>query len=225
MVTGEGETHRHNPFVMSRTLTLFALIVLTAVPALAQDVEVGYASWYNRGFHGLTTASGEAYDHEALTAAHPTLPFGTLIRVTRTDDGRSIQVRVNDRMVSGPGHVIDLSGAAARDLGLLETGVARVRIGDTVSSAVPTAVTTPVSVTSTPATGAYTLQLGVFSSRESAQQLAARHDGAWIQSVTNYAGASAYRVYYRSFDAEPSARTAQRSLTDQGVESFLRSLR
>lgn len=209
---------------MSRTLTLIALIALVAVPAIAQDVEVGYASWYNRGFHGLTTASGEAYDHEALTAAHPTLPFGTLIRVTRTDDGRSIQVRVNDRMVSGPGHVIDLSGAAARDLGLLETGVARVRVGGPTPASTP-ATATVVNSTNPPATGAYTLQLGVFSSRESAQQMASSHDGAWIQSMTNSAGAMAYRVYYRSFDAEASARSAQRTLTDQGVDSFLRSLR
>ena len=70
---------------------LFILLVgaLTVAPALAQSTpaiaqanEAGYASWYNRGFHGLATTSGEAYDHEGMTAAHPSLPYGTMVRVT-----------------------------------------------------------------------------------------------------------------------------------------------
>lgn len=217
---------------MSRILTVLAFIAILVAPATAQEVEVGYASWYNKGFHGLTTASGEAYDHEALTAAHPTLPFGTMIRVTRTDDGRSIQVRVNDRMQSGPGHVLDLSGGAARQLGLMETGVARVRIGEgeaVVSNPTPVSPSiTPASTEYAPstatATASYTLQLGVFSVRESAQTLAAQHDGAWIQTMTDFAGKSVYRVYFKSFDGESTARTAQQSLSALGVDSFLRNL-
>jgi rare lipoprotein A len=212
---------------MSRILTVLAFIAILVAPAAAQDVEVGYASWYNKGFHGLTTASGEAYDHEALTAAHPTLPFGTMIRVTRTDDGRSIQVRVNDRMQSGPGHVLDLSGGAARQLGLMDTGVARVRIGEGAAVASNPATTSPISPVSTgyaTSTAAYTLQLGVFSVRQSAQNLAAQHDGAWIQSMTDSAGKSVYRVYFKSFDGESTARSAQQGLSARGVDSFLRNL-
>jgi rare lipoprotein A len=107
--------------------TLF-LILVFAAGATAQTSEVGYASWYNRGYHGLATASGETYDHEAMTAAHPELAFGTMVRVARTDNGRSVVVRINDRMQSGPGHVIDLSGAAAHDLEMIESGVAKVRL-------------------------------------------------------------------------------------------------
>ena len=213
---------------MSRIFTVLAFIAILVAPATAQEVEVGYASWYNKGFHGLTTASGEAYDHEALTAAHPTLPFGTMIRVTRTDDGRSIQVRVNDRMTSGPGHVLDLSGGAARQLGLLDTGVARVRIGEgAVATSNPAPGSSPITPASTgyvSSTAAYTLQLGVFSSRESAQTLAAQHDGAWIQTMTDSAGKNVYRVYFKSFEGESTARTAQHSLSARGVDSFLRHL-
>jgi peptidoglycan lytic transglycosylase len=209
---------------MPRTLTLFALIALMATPVLAQDVEVGYASWYNRGFNGLSTASGEAYDHESLTAAHPSLPFGTMLQVTRVDDGRSISVRINDRMQSGPGHVIDLSGAAARELGLLDTGVARVRLnatadGTTTATIIPAGTRTGDQTHS----GSYTLQLGVFSSRAAAQDLATQFDGAWIQSIPAQAG-SMYRVYYQSFDGEAQARSVQAGLTTSGVESFLRML-
>ena len=211
---------------MPRIFSVFALALLTALPALAQQVEVGYASWYNRGFHGLSTASGELYDHEGLTAAHPTLPFGTQIRVTRTDDDRSVVVTVNDRMQSGPGHVIDLSGGAAAKLGLLETGVARVRITTPTSasaSADPPQATARPAVTQPAVQSAYTLQLGVFSSRASAEQMAGRHSGAWIQSV-NASGQSMYRVYFKGFDSEPAARSVQQQLASSGVDSFLRAL-
>lgn len=190
---------------------------------MAQQAEVGYASWYNRGFHGLSTASGEAYDHEALTAAHPSLPFGTMIRVTRTDDGRSVIVRINDRMQSGPGHVLDLSGAAARELGMLETGVTRVRIAEGQAPATAATVT-PASTSVAPSGASFTLQLGVFSSRASAQAQADRHSGSWIQAVQGDSG-TMYRVYYKGYDSETAARSEQQRLYSTGVESFLRALR
>jgi rare lipoprotein A len=103
--------------------------MMWAAPAIGQIVESeGYASWYNRGAHGDETASGEYYDHSAMTAAHEFLPFDSMVRVTRLDTGRSVVVRINDRMAPGPGHVIDLSGAAASRLGLQDVNVARVRI-------------------------------------------------------------------------------------------------
>jgi rare lipoprotein A len=87
----------------------------------------GEASWYGPGFHGRKTASGERYDQEELTAAHPTLPFGTRVRVTLLETGRSVIVRINDR---GPttDKIIDLSRAAARALGMIEPGVGAVRL-------------------------------------------------------------------------------------------------
>jgi len=88
----------------------------------------GLASWYGPGLHGNPSASGERFDQNALTAAHRTLPFGTQVVVTNLDNGSSVVVRINDR---GPFHgnrVIDLSTAAARVLGLIQTGVAPVRL-------------------------------------------------------------------------------------------------
>jgi rare lipoprotein A len=88
----------------------------------------GRASYYADKFAGRRTASGERYDPERLTAAHQTLPLGTWIRVTRVDDGRSVEVRVNDRCGCGGGRIVDLSRHAARRLDMLHAGVVPVRI-------------------------------------------------------------------------------------------------
>ncbi len=91
-------------------------------------VEYGKATWYGGRFHGRKTASGERFDQNAMTAAHKTLPFGTLVRVTRLDAKRSVTVRINDRGPYGKGRIIDLSRAAASKLGSLKRGVVRVRL-------------------------------------------------------------------------------------------------
>jgi peptidoglycan lytic transglycosylase len=98
-------------------------------PAPIEDgIQVGVASWYGPGFHGRRTASGEIYDQDGLTAAHPSLPFGTRVRVTNLDNGRAVDVRITDRGPFVGGRVIDLSRAAARVIGLIGPGVGRVRI-------------------------------------------------------------------------------------------------
>lgn len=88
--------------------------------------EVGIASWYGPGFQGRTTANGELYDMYAFTAAHKSLPFGTVVKVVDLDTGRSVVVRINDRGPFVPGRIIDLSYAAARELGMVERGTAKV---------------------------------------------------------------------------------------------------
>lgn len=90
--------------------------------------EVGIASYYGRRFHGRRTASGARYDMRALTCAHPSAPFGTRLRVTDLDTGRSVVVTVNDRGPFARGRVVDLSLAAARALGMVERGLVRVRV-------------------------------------------------------------------------------------------------
>lgn len=90
--------------------------------------ETGIASWYGRPFHGRRTASGEVYNMNDLTAAHPTLPFGTRVRVENLDNGRSITVRINDRGPFVEDRVLDLSRRAAEELGMIGPGKARVRI-------------------------------------------------------------------------------------------------
>lgn len=88
----------------------------------------GLASWYGPGFHGRRSASGERFNQNALTAAHRSLPFGTKVRVTNKRNGRSIVVRINDRGPHVRGRIIDLSAAAARTLGVMQSGVAPVRV-------------------------------------------------------------------------------------------------
>ncbi|HZQ91994.1 MAG TPA: septal ring lytic transglycosylase RlpA family protein [Terriglobales bacterium] len=90
--------------------------------------QVGPASWYGKQFDGKDTASGEPFDMFALTAAHPTLPLETRVKVTNLRNGRSVVVRVNDRGPYIPGRIIDLSYAAASLLELRERGVERVRL-------------------------------------------------------------------------------------------------
>ncbi len=89
---------------------------------------VGVASWYGAKFHGRTTASGEPYDMNAMTAAHPSLPFGTKVRVTNLENGRSVVLRINDRGPFAKRRIIDVSRHAAEHLGFLGTGLARVRV-------------------------------------------------------------------------------------------------
>jgi len=95
---------------------------------IVTETYTGLASWYGRRFHGRRTASGERYDMAALTAAHKTLPFGSRVRVTNLDNGRSVVVVINDRGPFVKARVIDLSHAAAAQLGFLQDGVAKVRI-------------------------------------------------------------------------------------------------
>ena len=88
----------------------------------AEEIGTGMASWYGPNFAGRSTANGERFDPQQLTAAHPTLPFGSLVRVTYLDTGRSVVVRINDRGPFAQGRVIDLSEAAAREIGLIDPG-------------------------------------------------------------------------------------------------------
>lgn len=100
--------------------------------ASAQSVQSasqsGIASWYGAPYHGQRSASGEIYDQEKLTAAHPTLPFGTRVRVRRLDRDVSVVVRINDRGPFVQSRIIDLSHAAAARLGMTGDGVASVTL-------------------------------------------------------------------------------------------------
>lgn len=90
--------------------------------------EEGIASWYGPGFHGRSTANGERFDQNAMTAAHRTLPLPSVVRVTNLENGRSVKVRVNDRGPFAHGRIIDLSRAAAESLAFRQQGTARVLV-------------------------------------------------------------------------------------------------
>jgi len=110
-------------------LLALAVLALTLPFGAAQArVQEGVVSWYGERFHNRPTASGELFDIAALTMAHPTLPFGTKVRVTNLRNGRSVVVRVNDRGPFVGARIADLSQAAADMLGFLRRGVVHARI-------------------------------------------------------------------------------------------------
>jgi len=96
-------------------------------PAVGTE-QTGIASWYGPQHHGRRTANGERFDMDGLTAAHATFAFGTRVRVTLLSSGRSVEVRINDRFPNYKGRLIDLSRAAAQEIGLMRRGTGRVRL-------------------------------------------------------------------------------------------------
>lgn len=90
--------------------------------------EVGKASWYGPGFQGHETSNGEKFDQNELTAAHPSLPMGTKAEVTNLENGKTVEVNINDRGPDVKGRVIDLSKGAAKKLDMKKTGTAQVKI-------------------------------------------------------------------------------------------------
>ena len=159
-----------------RTLFLSIVVATTLSGALpAQDAsetggytEEGIASWYGGKFQGRMTANGEIFDTNELTAAHKTLPFGSLVRVTHVGDGRSVVVRINDRGPFVEGRIIDLSRAAADAIGITARGVAPVSI-EVVHAVIPVDFRN--------------LQVGSFSVRQNAEELRARLEGAGFEAI------------------------------------------
>lgn len=120
---------------MSKALFLGLLGILLIASATAAEAKVkpghsqkGIASYYHDKFHGRKTASGQVYNKNIPSAAHKTLPLGTKVKVTDTKTGKSIVVKVNDRGPFIGGRIIDLSRSAARQLGILKRGLARVEV-------------------------------------------------------------------------------------------------
>lgn len=126
--------------------------------------EEGVASWYGPGFHGKRTANGDTYDMEALTAAHTTLPMPSRVRVTNLENGASIVLTVNDRGPFAKGRIVDVSRRAARELGFLRQGTARVRVQ---------AIGGPPAAPSEFG-GLYYVEAGAFANPDNARRLRAR---------------------------------------------------
>ena len=110
-------------------LTILAFTPLNSVASSDRSHSLqGTASYYGGKFHGRKTASGERFNQEALTAAHKTLPLGTKVRVTNLRNGESVDVKINDRGPYHKGRVIDLSKGAARELRMINSGTAKVKV-------------------------------------------------------------------------------------------------
>jgi hypothetical protein len=115
---------------MRPLLLALALCLAACAPALSRvpNAAEGIASWYGPGFEGRLTANGEVFDSSLLTAAHQTLPFDTLVRVTNLNNGLAVVVRINDRGPFVGGRIIDLSRAAAERIDMIGSGIAPVRL-------------------------------------------------------------------------------------------------
>ena len=135
--------------------------------------ERGTASWYGKDFHGRKTASGEIYNMYAMTAAHKTLPLGTYVRVCNFDNGKTVDVRINDRGPFVRGRIIDLSYEAARRIGLVGPGTAPTEIV-ALGLVKETVVNGKVQRTLVPGdyyVGDFTIQVGAFKLKENAVRL------------------------------------------------------
>lgn len=154
--------------------------------------EDGVASWYGRDFHGKTTANGERYNMYAMTAAHKLLPLGTKVRVTHLRNGKSIVVRVNDRGPFVGDRIIDLSYASAKELGMIGTGTARVRVE---------AIETFGGASPGDMNGSFYIQIAALSSQASAQELVRR-----LQN-RNLGGRASTRLLWGSGACRPGRST------------------
>ncbi len=114
--------------INKRAVGALVSCLVLAVLSVSAQAEKGMASYYADSLHGNKTASGEPYDKNALTAAHRTLAFDTRVMVTYLKTGKSVEVRINDRGPHAKGRIIDLSGAAAGQIGLKDDGVGEVSL-------------------------------------------------------------------------------------------------
>lgn len=197
--------------------------------------ERGIASWYGRRYHGQRTSSGEPYDMYAMTAAHPTLPIPSYVRVTHAANGRSVVVRVNDR---GPFHadrVIDLSYTAALKLGYVHAGSAPVDIEIIAPggrAAAPDVPPPPAPVPAPPASAASEpkgvfLQLGAFASRDNAEGFRARvhRDLPWLNDAIDVRlSGDLFKLHLGPYPSSDDARrVAERIRTELNLSPVLLS--
>ena len=166
-------------------------------------IEVGEASWYGPGFHGRMTSSREIFNMEDLTAAHPTLPFWTIVQVTNLENSQTVTVRVNDRGPFVKNRIIDLSYAAARMLGLVGPGTARVRL-EVVGFKNPDLAAEKDQII---------IQLGSFLDPERAralyQNLKAEFPDIFISTFQAASGQVFYRVRLRTGSQEEAVQLAE----------------
>jgi len=202
--------------------------------AQAGYIEEGEASYYAASFEGLRTASGERYSRSAFTAAHRTLPFGTRVKVTHLRTGKTTIVYVNDRGPHRQGRIIDLSEAAARELGILAEGVARVRI-EVIERPPPPPTPTKTSPFFDPDGHALTrvspfsLQIGAFSEIENAIALARnakkelKKEPVFLWKVV-IRGKPLYRVLVGHYRTRKEAEARRDALRRDGWQVFVVSL-
>ena len=175
--------------------------------------EEGVASWYggNDGFEGKPTASGEIYDGNQMTAAHRTLPLGTVVDVENLENGKTLRVRINDRGPFVKGRIIDLSRTAARELGVIGPGTVNVRL---------TIIAAAVEAPPVSATGLWAVQIGSFADRSRAERHTDRARATGRSAFQEpYRGLS--RVKVGPYDSRAQAEETLHELESEGFEGIV----
>ena len=176
---------------------------------VARSEIFGIASWYGDPFHGQRTSSGEVYDMDAMTAAHRTLPFHTVVRVHNLDNGKKVQIRVNDRGPFVKGRIIDLSRAAAREINMVGPGTAKVRLEILRIEAVIESLA---------------IQVGSFTQKSRADALKRRLEGDYdpvTVSLVRTPRGVFHRVLAGNYPNRDKARKALKKLRSKGLEGFV----
>ena len=178
----------------------------------SRGVQQGIASWYGADFHGKQTSSGEIYDMYQLTCAHNTLPLGTIVMVTNLENGKSVELKVNDRGPFVKGRIIDLSYAAARMLDMHEQGTALVKV-EVIGSA-PDLVQR------------YTVQVGSFAdesnARKLAEQLQKNFENVFVTTLETPAQ-KYHRVRVGQYDTREAALVTANKLAQMGFNVMVTS--
>jgi rare lipoprotein A len=185
--------------------------------------QTGIASWYGKKFHGNRTSSGEIYDMYKISAAHKTLPLGTYVSVTNLSNNKRVILKINDRGPFLKGRVIDLSYAAARKLGMVESGLAKVKIvalGKEVAPAGGKESSPTIVEIKDHENGEFTIQIGAFKDIENARLLARRlHILFDYVDITNHVdekNQTFYRVYVSKSNTLTEAAKIEKRLEEMG---------
>jgi rare lipoprotein A len=178
----------------------------------SKDVQYGVASWYGGEFHGRSTSSGEVYDMYQLTCAHNTLPLGTVVMVTNLENGRSLELKVNDRGPFVKERILDVSYAAAQMLGMWEKGTAPVKVEVIVPGVEPVQ--------------RFTLQVGSFGDETNAQRLAEQlrknFENVYVATVETLTQ-KYHRVRVGQFDTKDAALIIAQKLSEMGFKVLVTS--
>lgn len=184
--------------------------------ARGERIEQGVASWYGPKFHGKLTANGEQYDMNRLTAAHRTLPFNSVVKVTNLDNGRSVMVRINDRGPFAKNRIIDLSKKAAREIRMIGAGTAPVALS-LMNDSLDNSRTTDLK------TATYTVQLGSFMERSRAFEHARKIRGSRVETIRQ-PEETLYRVYYGTFIDKQEAQQKEQELQQRGFRGYVKQI-
>jgi rare lipoprotein A len=190
---------------------MFAVMLASLLPA-GLAAEEGLASWYGGHFQGRQTANGEIFDTNLLTAAHKSLPFGTIVQVTHKGSGKTVQVRINDRGPFVAGRIIDLSRAAADAIGLTAQGVAPVKL------TIVQPGSGPAGLSARP--GHVTIQVASYGSQANARATLERLKAAGLQATLEPAANGLTRVILPEV-ARTQAEDIQKKLASLGFTKTL----